>query len=133
MIKINYKTIIFFIIAIAIVYAGIYFLNKEDFFKSPMYMVLPIIGFLGMYYTTKYFMDFMHIKNKYYFGLIFLIIGIIAYYLAIFFFYWNIILLNDIPFSELFKFVFTNYNLFITSAFTYFLIASFFGIIATEK
>lgn len=132
-IKFNIKAIILFVLAIAITYTMIYFITPGDFFKSPMYMLLPIIGFLGMFFITTYVMDYMHLKNKYYFMLIFLAIGIVGYYLAIFFFYWNIIRLNELPMKELFKFVFTNYKLFLTSAFLEFLVAGSIGILATEK
>ena len=132
-IKFNIKAIILFILAIAITYAMIYIITPGDFFKSPMYMLLPIVGFLGVFFITSYVMDYMHIKNKYYFMLIFLAVGIVAYYLAILFFYWNIIRLNNLPAKELFKFVFTNYNLFLTSAFLEFLVAGAIGILATES
>lgn len=131
-IKENYKAILLFIIAIAISYTLIYIVTPGDFFKSPMYMILPIVGFFGFFFTSKYFMEYMQIKSKYKFSLLFVIVAVFSYYLAIFFFYWNIIVLNDLSAKELFKFVFQNYNLFLTSAFLEFIISSAFGIVAIK-
>ncbi len=131
-IKFNLKAIMWFVIAIGTSYLLIYFLSPNDFFKSPMYMILPIVGFLGMYFFSKYLIDYMQIKNRYYFALIFLIVGIVSYYVAIFFYYWNIILLNNIPISELFNVMFSNPKLFLSSAFLEFLFAGTLGVIASK-
>ena len=131
-IKFNLKAIIWFLIAIIVTYAMIYLLTPGDFFKSPMYMLLPLVGFFVMFYITEYIMKYIHLKNKYVFLGIFIILGIISYYLAIFFFYWNIIALNNIPAKELFKFVFGNTSLILTTAFLEFIVAGAFGIIASK-
>ncbi len=131
-IKFNLKAIIWFLIAIIITYGMIYLLTPGDFFKSPMYMLLPLVGFFVMFYITEYIMKYIHLKNKYIFLGIFIVLGIIAYYLAIFFFYWNIITLNNIPAKELFKFVFGNTSLILTTAFLEFIVAGAFGIIASK-
>lgn len=130
--KINYKSIGLFILGIIISYLLIYILTPEDFFKSPMYMLLPIIGFGFMFYFTRYVMNYVKMNNKIYFLIIFVIVGVFSYYIAIFFFYWNVINLNNLPMSELFKFIFSNHNLFLTSAFLGYLIGSVFGIAASE-
>jgi len=130
--KIDYKMVIWFVVSLIVSYLLIYLLTPGDFFKSPMYMLLPIVGFFGMYMITEYAQKYMHIKNKYYFILIFLLVGIIAYYLAIFFFYWNIIRLNDLPIKELFKFMIQNYKMLFSSAFLGFLISGAFGTIASK-
>jgi hypothetical protein len=127
-----HKAIILFIVGIFLSYALIYMLTPSDFFKSPMYMLLPIVGFFGMFIISKYLIDYMKIKNKYYFALLFIGIAIVAYYLAIFFFYWNIVVLNNLEMKELFKFVFQNQNLFLTSAFLEFIIGGVFGILAID-
>lgn len=127
-----HKAIILFLIGMFLSYALIYMLTPSDFFKSPMYMILPIVGFFGMYLISKYLIDYMKIKNKYYFALIFIAVGVVSYYLAVFFFYWNIATLNNLEMKELFKFVFQNKNLFLTSAFLEFLIGGIFGILAID-
>ncbi|MDD4049488.1 MAG: hypothetical protein PHX47_00595 [Candidatus ainarchaeum sp.] len=131
--KINYSLISWFVITIIISYLLIYFITPSDFFKSPMYMLLPIVGFFGMYYFTEYTLKYMEIKNKYNLLIIFLIVGIISYFLAFFFFYWNIINLNNLPMKELFKFIFNNYDFFFKSAFLEFIISGAIGIIASKK
>jgi len=130
--KINFKAIGLFVIAIILSYLLIYILSPGDFFKSPMYMILPIIGFMGMFYITRYIMEYVKMDNKIYFLLIFLVVGVISYYIAIFFFYWNVIRLNDMPMIELFSFIFKDHKLFLTSAFLEFLVASAFGIVASK-
>jgi hypothetical protein len=129
-IKINLKAIIGFIIAIGLSYLLIYILTPADFFKSPMYMLLPIVGFLGMFYFSKYIMDYVQIKNKYYLVIAFLVVGVVGYYLAIIFFYWNIAILNDIALKEILKHIFQNQSLLLKSAFLEFLISGAIGIIA---
>jgi len=131
--KINYSLIIWFVITIIISYLLIYLITPGDFFKSPMYMLLPVVGFFGMYYFTEYVLKYMALKNKYHLLIMFVIVGIVSYFLAIFFFYWNIINLNDMPMKELFKFLFNNYDLFFKSAFLEFIISGAIGIIASKK
>jgi len=130
--KINLKAIMWFVISIIVTYAMIYLLTPGDFFKSPMYMLLPIVGFLAMFYMTEYIMNYVSLKNKYVLLASFVVIGLLAYYLAIFFFYWNIINLNNIPASQLFSFVFGNTSLILTTAFLEFIVAGAFGIIASK-
>ncbi len=131
-IKIDLKAVMWFLIAIGVSYLLIYLLTPTDFFKSPMYMLLPIVGFLGAFYFSKYLMDYTEMKNKYYFAGIFLIVGIVGYYLAIIFFYANIAILNNIPFKEILKYIFQNPSLFLKSAFLEFLVSGAIGIIARK-
>lgn len=130
--NIQLKTVLYFLIGVGLSFILIYFFTPEDFFKSPMYMLLPIVGFFATYYTTKYFMEYVEIKKKFVYLIFFIVIGVLGYYLAIFFYYWNIVNLNNIPFSELFRFVFGNNQMFLTSAYLGFLVSGVFGIIASK-
>ena len=88
--KIKWKPIIFFLIAAIISVVLEKIITPDNFAKSPMYWLLPIVGFFGMYYISKPVMEYMKIKNKYLFTGIFVILALVAFYIMLFLYFWNV-------------------------------------------
>jgi hypothetical protein len=88
--KIKWKPIILFIITMIITLGLEKLITPDNFLKSPMYLLLPIVGFFAMYYLTKPIMNYMKIKNKYLFIGIFIIVALAAFYIMLFIYFWNI-------------------------------------------
>jgi MFS superfamily sulfate permease-like transporter len=63
--KIKWKPIILFIITMIITLGLEKLITPDNFLKSPMYLLLPIVGFFAMYYLTKPIMNYMKIKKTY--------------------------------------------------------------------
>ncbi|MDD3178203.1 MAG: hypothetical protein PHR26_01660 [Candidatus ainarchaeum sp.] len=125
--KINLKLIIIFIISYAFSQILIKILSPTNFFTSPMYILLPIVGFGGMYYLTPTIMKYINLKNKYYFSIIFFIIGILCFLIATFFFYWNSLkILNNMPIKYPF------FKILLDSAYLELIISGIFGILSNK-
>ena len=102
------KKNIFFIIILSIItflisQIMVYFISKENFLKSPMYVLLPIVGFFGTYFLTKYFLEFTKIK-KWTFLIVFVIMGFFIYYFILFIYYYQIyVVLNNVSLAKTIK------------------------------
>jgi small-conductance mechanosensitive channel len=134
-IKLDKKGIFWFIVSYIISLALIWWLSKDNFFKSPMYILLPIVGFFALYYFTKPITEFANLK-KTNFLIIFTIVGIIGFIVAIYFYYWNYAILNNLGTMEIMKYSIGTHPIFkgfITSAYLEFLISGIIGILAAKK
>jgi len=120
--------IVWFIISFIISQALIYLLTTENFFTTPMYIFLPIVGFIGLYYLTPIIENYTAYKNKYKLAIIFAILGLFAVFIAVLFYAWQIKLLNpDWKMQLQFLIVLKS------SAFLEFIVSGVFGIIFSEK
>ena len=125
--KINIKLIIMLVITYVISQGLIKFLSPSNFFTSPMYILLPLVGFIGMYYLAPSIMKYIHIKNKITFAGIFFVVGIFCFLIATFFFYWNTLkVLNNMPINYPF------FKLLLDSAYLEFIISGALGIITIK-
>jgi len=105
----------------------VYFLSKDNFFTSPMYVLLPIIGFVGLYFVTPIACKYMKI-NKTIFFILFIALAVIAFYVALYFFFWNYFkVLNDLPI----KFPF--FKILLDSAYLEFIVAGILGAFASKS
>lgn len=123
------KGSIFFILAYALSQLAIYFLSKDNFFTSPMYILLPIVGFFAFYFLTPVIENYTQ-WNFYMVLVSFLIICLIVQYLILYIYAYQIyVVLNNtvIPKDlEIFKQLFS-------SAFFPFIISSVIGMFASKK
>jgi len=133
------KKNIFFIIILSIItflisQIMVYFISKENFLKSPMYVLLPIVGFFGTYFLTKYFLEFTKIK-KWTFLIVFVIMGFFIYYFILFIYYYQIyVVLNNVSLAKtieaLHKIFFKTL---LDSAYLEFLFSAIMGLIFSKK
>jgi len=122
------KFVIWLIISFVISQGLIYILTNSNFFTTPMYIFLPLIGFIGLYYLTPIIEKYTSYKNKYWIATIFAVAGIFAFFIAILFYGWQIKLLNPTwPMQLQF------FKMLLDSAFLEFIISGVFGIIFSEK
>jgi hypothetical protein len=133
------KKNIFFIIILSIItflisQILVYFISKENFLKSPMYVLLPIVGFFGTYFLTKYFLEFAKIK-KLTFLIVFVVMGFFIYYFVLFIYYYQIyVVLNNVAFLKTLEIL--NKGFFKTlldSAYLEFLFSAIIGLIFSKK
>jgi hypothetical protein len=104
----------------------VYILSKNNFMKSAMYLFLPIVGFIGMYFATPVISQFIKI-NKLTVLVLFAMLSLIAFYVALYFFFWNYLkVLNNLPIS--FNYIKTLTD----SAYLEFIIAGIIGVIASD-
>lgn len=109
----------------------VYFLSKENFLKSPMYILLPLVGFFGMYFFTNHFIEFVKIKKLYFF-IIFVLMGLFIYYfILVLYFYQIYVVLNGLSISMALKIDY--FGLLLDSAFIEFLFSGAVGIIFAKK
>ena len=133
------KKNIFFIIILAIItflisQIMVYFISKENFLKSPMYILLPIVGFFGTYFLTKYFLEFTKIK-KWVFLIVFVLMGFFIYYFILVLYYYQIyVILNNVPFTTAIGILNKNFfTLLLDSAYLEFLFSATIGLIFSKK
>lgn len=123
------KVSIFFIIGYFLSQLAIYFLSKDNFFTSPMYILLPIFGFFAFYFLTPVIEKYMQ-WNFYVVLGIFLIVCLIAQYLILYIYAYQIyVVLNKMAIPKdlgIFKQL-------LESAFFPFIINSVFGMFASKK
>ena len=122
------KFSLWLIVSFVISQGLIYLLTKENFFTTPMYIFLPIVGFIGLYHLTPMLEKYIDYKNKYKIALIFAIAGIFAFYVAVLFYAWQIKLLNPTWIMQL-----QFFKVLLDSAFLEFIISGVLGIIFSEK
>jgi len=120
--------IVWFLVSFILTQALIYLLSKDNFLTTPMYIFLPVIGFIGLYYLTPIVEEYTRYKNKYRLAIIFAILGLIALFIAVLFYAWQIKLLNPD-----WKMQLQFFNVLKTSAVLEFIISGIFGIIFSEK
>lgn len=127
-------TIILSIITFLISQIMVYFISKDNFLKSPMYILLPIVGFFGTYFLTKYFLEFTKIK-KWTFLIVFVVMGFFIYYFILFLYYYQIyVVLNNDLLSKTIKILNKDFfKLLLDSAYLEFLFSAIVGLIFSKK
>lgn len=127
-------TIILSIITFLISQIMVYFISKDNFLKSPMYILLPIVGFFGTYFLTKYFLEFTKIK-KWTFLIVFVVMGVFCYYFILFLYYYQIyVVLNNIALSKTFEILNKGFfKMLLDSAYLEFLFSAIIGLIFSKK
>jgi len=133
------KKNIFFIIILSIItflisQIMVYFISKENFLKSPMYVLLPIVGFFGTYFLTKYFLEFTKIK-KWTFLIAFVVMGFFIYYFILFIYYYQIyVVLNNVSLAKTFEALHKIFfKTLLDSAYLEFLFSAIMGLIFSKK
>ena len=133
------KKNIFFIIILSIItflisQIMVYLISKENFLKSPMYVLLPIVGFFGTYFLTKYFLEFTKIK-KWTFLIAFVIMGFFIYYFILFIYYYQIyVVLNNVSLAKTFEALHKIFfKTLLDSAYLEFLFSAIMGLIFSKK
>lgn len=133
------KKNIFFIIILSIItflisQIMVYLISKENFLKSPMYVLLPMVGFFGTYFLTKYFLEFTKIK-KWTFLIVFVVMGFFIYYFILFIYYYQIyIILNNATLAKMFEDLHKIFfKTLLDSAYLEFLFSAIMGLIFSKK
>ncbi len=123
------KVSLFFILGYFLSQLAIYFLSKDNFFKSPMYILLPIVGFFAFYFLTPVIEKYTN-WNFYVILVLFLIICILVQYLILYIYAYQIyVVLNKMAIPKdlgIFKQL-------LESAFFPFIISSVIGMFASKK
>ena len=123
------KTSILFILAYALSQLAIYFLSKDNFFKSPMYILLPIVGFFAFWYLTPVVERYTNWNFYVILGLFIGICLIVQHIIMYIYAYQIYVILNKIAIPKdlgIFK-------QFLSSAFFPFVISSVIGMFASKK
>lgn len=133
------KKNIFFIIILSIItflisQIMVYLISKENFLKSPMYVLLPMVGFFGTYFLTKYFLEFTKIK-KWTFLIVFVVMGFFIYYFILFIYYYQIyVVLNNVSLAKTFEALHKIFfKTLLDSAYLEFLFSAIMGLIFSKK
>jgi hypothetical protein len=126
--KINWRLIILFIITMGISQLLVKLLSPNNFLTSPMYILLPLVSFFATYYFSEYIMNYIEVKNKYFFAGLFVLFSLIAFYIVLFIFFWNSMkILSNVPIS------FPYIKILLDSAFIEFIVAGILGIIGIKN
>ena len=124
----RFKVFIFFIISFIISQILVRLLSKSNYFKSPMYVLLPIVGYFAMYYLTPNILKFMNMKNKNLFCFYFIVVALASFYVALFLFHWNVqLILSHVPIR------FNFFKMLGNSAYLEFVISGAIGILAINE
>lgn len=118
------KVSLFFIVGYFLSQLAIFFLSKDNFFKSPMYILLPIVGFFAFYFLTPYVEKYTE-WNIFVIIITFLVISIISHYLVIYIYGYYIYVVTGTMPKNL-----GIIDLFLSSAFLPFVISSVIGMVA---
>lgn len=123
------KIILFFLLSYVFAQGLFYFFAKENFFTSPMYILLPIVAFFGLYLLTPVVEKYTK-WNKWTLLAIFVVISVLCYILIIYIFAYEIyVVLNHMAIPK-------NLGIWkqlISSSFLGFIVSGAIGIIASEK
>ena len=123
------KTSLFFILAYFFAEAAFYFLSKDNFFTSPMYILLPVVGFFGLFFIMPFLEEYTK-WNKWVILCLFIVISIACYWLIVYIYAYEIyVVLNNTTVPADIGF----WKQFTSSSFLGFVIAGTFGIIANKK
>jgi hypothetical protein len=121
-----FNVVLYFIISFIITQGLVYLLSKDNFFTSPTYVLLPVFGFFSLYLLTKPILVDLKI-NKIKLIVSFLIVCLLGYYFALFFYNYNIyVILNNMPIRMNF------FNMFLKSSFLTFVVSGLFGILFSK-
>jgi uncharacterized membrane protein (GlpM family) len=124
--KINKKLIIGFLISYILSQILIYLVSKSNFFKSPLYILLPVFSYFALYLITPIINKELKINN-FLTTIGFILISLIAFYVVLYMFHWNALVLNNIPIK------FDYFKIIIDSAFLEFILAGIIGILFSKK
>ncbi|MFH0906006.1 MAG: hypothetical protein V1824_01555 [archaeon] len=118
------KMAIFFVISFAISQFLVYLLSKNNFFKSPLYVLLPAVAFFGLYLLMPYVIEQTKFE-KTIIAIVFLVVCLLAFYIALYLFF----VASQIQLGqEAAKFDFL--KILFDSAFLEFIVGGLFGILA---
>jgi len=125
--KINKNLIIGFIVSYVLSQIIIYLLSKNNFFKSPMYILLPIFAYFALYLITPMINKYIK-SNNIATSIAFLIICVVSFYIVLYIFHWNTLgILNNITIE------FNYFKILLDSAFLEFTLAGIIGILFSKK
>ena len=121
--------ILFFLLSYVLAQGLFYFLAKDNFFTSPMYMLLPIVAFFGLLLVTPVVEEYTK-WNKWTILILFVLISIFCYALIVYIYAYEVYtVLNNMAIPknlEIFKQL-------MSSSFLGFIVSGAIGIIAAKK
>lgn len=121
--------ILFFLLSYVLAQGLFYFLAKDNFFTSPMYMLLPIVAFFGLLLVTPIVEEYTK-WNKWTILILFVLISIFCYALIVYIYAYEVYtVLNNMAIPknlEIFKQL-------MSSSFLGFIVSGAIGIIAAKK
>jgi len=120
------KMILFFIISFIISQITVYFLSPDNFLKSPTFVLLPLVGFFGMFFLSPTIMKDLKM-NKITVLICFLGLCLLGYYFGLLFYNYNIyVILNNIALKMPY------FSMLLESAFFTFMVSGLFGIVFSK-
>jgi len=123
------KASVFFIIAYFLSQLSVYFWSRDNFFTSPMYILLPIVGFFAAYFLIPIIEKYTNWNFGVLLGL-FLVICLITHFLVIYLYaYWVFVVMREVAMPKdlgVFKQL-------LESAFLQFIISVVIGMFASKK
>jgi len=123
------KTSLFFILAYVLSQTAYYFFSKDNFFTSPMYILLPIFAFFAFLFFTPMIEEYTK-WNKWIILGLFMGISVVCYILIFYIYMYEIfVVLQKSTMPPNLGF----WGNFISSAFLGFIISGAVGIIASKK
>jgi hypothetical protein len=123
------KIVLYFIFAYVLTQALFYLLSKDNFFTSPMYILLPIFAFISMLVFTPIIKEYTKWNEWTILGL-FIVIGIICYALVVWIFAYEVYkVLNQMALPKDLEI----WKQLTSSAFLGFIVSGAIGIIAAKK
>lgn len=128
-VKKTLKIILFFLLSYVLAQGLFYFLAKDNFFTSPMYILLPIVAFFGMFLLTPVLEEYTKWNKWVIFGL-FIVISVICYALIVYIYAYEIyVVLNHITIPKDLQIL----KQLSTSSFLGFIVSGAIGVVASKK
>lgn len=126
------KIILFFLLSYVLAQGLFFVFAKENFFTSPMYILLPIVAFFGLFLVTPIVEDYTK-WNRWTILAIFLAVSVFCYILVVYIYaYQVIVVLNDKLMPSALDFFKDFWAMFISSSFLGFVVSGAIGIIASK-
>ncbi|HOZ35846.1 MAG TPA: hypothetical protein PLK55_02585 [archaeon] len=123
------KFILFFLLSYVLAQGLFYFLAKENFFTSPMYILLPVVAFFGLYFVMPMVEEYTK-WNKWTLFILFIVISVLCYVLIVYIYVYQIyIILNNMKIPKNLEIL----KQLMSSSFLGFIVSGAIGIIAHKK
>lgn len=123
------KIILYFIFAYILTQGLFYLFSKENFFTSPMYVLLPIFAFFALFVFTPIVKEYTK-WNEWTILMLFVVISFIAYALIVWIYAYEVfVVLNNKAIPKDLGF----WKQFINSSFLGFIVSGAIGVIAAKK
>lgn len=123
------KIILFFLLSYVLAQGLFYFLAKDNFFTSPMYILLPIVAFFGLFFVMPFVEEYTK-WNKWVLFTLFIVISVLCYVLIVYIYAYEVyVVLNNMAIPKNLEIL----KQLMSSSFLGFIVSGAIGIIAHKK